>query len=142
MQQVLLLMALHLRSLLVQVVQVVRRKALAELMQVTVNLLLFRVVELQRGLQLAAAAAVMATAQVLLAVQVAVEEMEGQEERLLQVKETPEPLVYPIAQVIGLVVVVAVLVERPQHLALRKLAQVEQVLKFHGFQLQLEQRSV
>jgi hypothetical protein len=126
----------------VQVVQVVRRKALAELMQVTVNLLLFRVVELQRGLQLAAAAAVMATAQVLLAVQVAVEEMEGQEERLLQVKETPEPLVYPIAQVIGLVVVVAVLVERPQHLALRKLAQVEQVLKFHGFQLQLEQRSV
>jgi hypothetical protein len=142
MQQVLQLMVLHLRSLLVQVVQVVRRKALAELMQVTVNLLLFRVVELQRGLQLAAAAAVMATAQVLLAVQVAVEEMEGQEERLLQVKETPEPLVYPIAQVIGLVVVVAVLVERPQHLALRMLVQVELVLKFPGFQQQSDQRSV
>jgi hypothetical protein len=38
--------------------------------------------------------------------------------------------------------VVVVLVVQPQHQVLRKLVQVGQVLKFHGFQLRLEQRSV
>jgi hypothetical protein len=38
------------------------------------------------------------------------------------------------------VVAVVALAEQPQQQALPKLAQVEQVLKFHGFQLQLEQR--
>jgi hypothetical protein len=35
---------------------------------------------------------------------------------------------------------VVVLVEQPQQQVQPKLAQVEQVLKFHGFQLPLEQR--
>ena len=101
MQQVLQLMALLFRSLLAQVVQVVRHRALVELMQVTESLLLFQAVELQRGLQSAAAAAVMATAQVLLVDQVVAVVMEEQVDLQLQVKATLEPLAYQITQLTG-----------------------------------------
>jgi hypothetical protein len=51
-------MGLHFLSQLVQVVQVVPRRALVELTQATVNLLLFQVVEYQLLQRLAAAVAV------------------------------------------------------------------------------------
>ena len=140
MQQVLQLMALLYRSPLVPVVQVVRHRALVELMQVTESLLLFQAVELQRGLQSAAAAAVMATAQVLLVDQVVAVVMEEQVDLQLQVKATLEPLAYQITQVTGWVVAVVVLEERPQHQVPRKLVLVEQVLKFPGFQQRSDQR--
>jgi hypothetical protein len=83
----------------VQVVQVVRRSHLVELMQVTVNRLLFRAVELQHVPPLAAAAAVMAILQVLQVDQAAVAVL--QERVDLQVKVTPEALAYPTAQATG-----------------------------------------
>jgi hypothetical protein len=83
----------------VQVVQVVRRSHLVELMQVTVNRLLFRAVELQHVPPLVAEAVVMATPQVLQVDQAAVAVL--QERVDLQVKVTPEALAYPTAQVTG-----------------------------------------
>ena len=77
----------------------VRRSHLVELMQVTVNRLLFRAVELQHVPPLVAEAVVMATPQVLQVDQAAVAVL--QERVDLQVKVTPEALAYPTAQVTG-----------------------------------------
>jgi RecA/RadA recombinase len=85
----------------VQVVQVVQRKALVELMQVTVNLLLFQVVELQHALQLVAAVVVMVELQALLVDQVVAAVMEERVDLQPRVKETPEVQAYPTAQVTG-----------------------------------------
>jgi hypothetical protein len=85
----------------VQVVQVVRHKALVELMQVTVNPQLFQVVELQHVLLLVVVLVVMVAVQVLLVDQVVAAATAAAEVLQLSVKEIPEALAYPIAQVSG-----------------------------------------
>jgi hypothetical protein len=70
-------------------------------MQVTVNPQLFQVVELQHVLLLVAELVVMVAVQALLVDQVAVEVTPEQVGLQLLVKETPEALAYPIAQVSG-----------------------------------------
>jgi hypothetical protein len=138
MQQVLQLMALLFRSPLAQVVQVVRHRALVELMQVTESLLLFQAVELQRGLQLAAVLVDMAQVRVLLVVLVVAVVTEEQVDLQLHFKATLEPLAYQITQVTGWAAAAAVLEERPQHQVLQKQARAELVLKSPGFQQRLD----
>jgi hypothetical protein len=83
-------MVLHFLSPLVRVVQVVPRRALVELTQLTVNLLLFQVEVFQRVQRLVAAVAVTVILRAHLVVPVAVAVL--REPVDLEVKVTPEAL--------------------------------------------------
>jgi hypothetical protein len=122
----------------VQVVQVVPRRPLVEPMQVTVKLLLFQAVELQLAPLLVVAVVDMATLQVPLVDQVAVAVTAEQVD--LEAKVTLEAVVSLTAKISGLAAAAVVQVVLARHHLLQELVQVERVLRFHGFQPQLEQR--